>query len=99
MVWRSGTRRDRNVLRKARLGASGGYEYTLILGLSGLSLAFTGPGSLSLDALLGFNPVGALWGGTALLVGLAGGAIQLAVHSRAAYTDAAGAAHAVAQKA
>jgi putative oxidoreductase len=78
---------------------SGGYEYTLILGFSGLSLAFTGPGSLSLDALLGFNPAGALWGGTALLVGLAGGAFQLAAHSRAAYTDAAVAAHGEAQKA
>ena len=30
---------------------SGGYEYTLVLGLAGLSVAFTGTGTLSLDAL------------------------------------------------
>ena len=29
---------------------SGGYEYTLVLGVAGLTVAFTGPGSLSLDA-------------------------------------------------
>jgi putative oxidoreductase len=32
---------------------SGGYEYTLVLGVAGLTVAFTGPGALSLDALLG----------------------------------------------
>jgi putative oxidoreductase len=70
-------------LKRGFFLTSGGYEYTLILGVSGLSLAFTGPGVLSLDALLGLNPAGALWGATALLVGLAGGAIQLAGHGRA----------------
>src|ERR1700694_2586040 len=33
----------------------GGYEYTLVLGLAGLSVAFTGPGRFSVDALLGLN--------------------------------------------
>jgi putative oxidoreductase len=62
---------------------NGGYEYTLILGLSGLSVAFTGPGLLSLDALLGLHLEGALWGAGAALVGIACGAIQLGGRRRA----------------
>ena len=56
---------------------SGGYEYTLVLGVAGLTVAFTGPGSLSLDALLGYTVSGAFWGVAALFVGLVGAAIQL----------------------
>lgn len=56
----------------------GGYEYTLVLGLAALSLAFTGPGSLSVDSLIGFDFAGAGWGFAALAVGLAAGGIQLA---------------------
>jgi putative oxidoreductase len=58
--------------------AGGGYEYTLVLGVAGLSVAFTGPGALSLDALFGFSVSGGFWGVAALLVGLVGGAFQLA---------------------
>lgn len=61
---------------------SGGYEYNLVLGVAGLTLAFTGPGALSLDALLGLSVGGGFWGVTALAVGLAGGAIQLAQRRR-----------------
>jgi putative oxidoreductase len=57
---------------------SGGYEYTLVLGVAGLTAAFTGPGALSLDALLGYSVGGTFWGVGALFVGLIGGAIQLA---------------------
>ncbi len=57
---------------------SGGYEYTLVLGVAGLTAAFTGPGALSLDALLGYSVGGTFWGVAALFVGLIGGAIQLA---------------------
>ncbi len=58
---------------------SGGYEYTLVLGVAGLTFAFTGPGALSLDALLGYSlSGGTLAGVAALLVGLVGGAVQLA---------------------
>lgn len=57
---------------------SGGYEYTLILGVAGLTLAFTGPGAFSLDALIGQPLSGATVGVVALLVGLAGGGLQLA---------------------
>jgi len=55
-----------------------GYEYTLILGIAALSVAFTGPGSLSLDAVLGLRDAGAGWGLAALVFGLAGAAVQLA---------------------
>lgn len=37
-----------------------------------------GPGALSLDALLGLSVSGGFWGAMAFLVGLVGGAIQLA---------------------
>jgi putative oxidoreductase len=65
-------------VKKGFFLASGGFEYTLVLGVAGLAIAFTGPGAFSLDALLGYSVSGALWGAAALLVGLAGGAIQLA---------------------
>lgn len=58
--------------------ASGGYEYTLVLGVAGLAIAFTGPGALSLDAVVGNAVSGASWGAAALFAGLVGGAIQLA---------------------
>lgn len=60
----------------------GGYEYTLILGVAGLSVAFTGPGLWSIDALLRLEPDGALWGAVAAVVGLAGAATQLAGRRR-----------------
>src|SRR5256712_5719309 len=55
-----------------------GYEYTLILGIAALSIAFTGPGAWSLDAVLGFKDAGLGWGFGALALGLVGGAVQLA---------------------
>jgi len=55
-----------------------GYEYTLVLGLAGLSVAFTGAGPLSLDALLGLPLAGLLCGVLAFVVGLAGAGLQLA---------------------
>lgn len=58
---------------------SGGYEYTLVLGVAGLTAALTGPGSLSLDALVGYSVSGAFWGVAAFFVGLLGGAFQLAL--------------------
>ena len=61
-----------------------GYEYTLTLGLAALSVAFTGPGPLSLDAPLGLSLWGTRWGMLALAVGLVGGALQLAGRQRPA---------------
>jgi putative oxidoreductase len=60
----------------------GGYEYPMVLGLAALSLAFTGPGSLSVDALFRVHAAGPGWGATALFVGLAGAGIQLASRRR-----------------
>jgi putative oxidoreductase len=56
---------------------NGGYEYTLVLGIAALSFAFTGPGSLSLDALLGDHFSGTFWGIAALFVGILGGVFSL----------------------
>ena len=60
---------------------SGGFEYTLVLGVAGLTLAFTGPGALSLDALFGLQANGPAWGAAATFVALAGAAGQLAQRS------------------
>jgi putative oxidoreductase len=62
----------------------GGYEYTLVLGLAGLSVAFTGPGRFSVDALLGLDRGGLRWGLLALVVGVVAGGIQLAARRRPA---------------
>jgi putative oxidoreductase len=56
---------------------NGGYEYTIVLGVAALSVAFTGPGSLSLDALLGNHFSGTFWGIAALLAGVLGGVFSL----------------------
>jgi putative oxidoreductase len=56
---------------------NGGYEYALVLGVAALSCAFTGPGALSLDALLGNHFRGTFWGIAALLVGVLGAAFSL----------------------
>lgn len=58
--------------------ASGGYEYNLVLGVAALSVAFTGPGALSLDALLGAAPFGIGWGVGATVVAGLGALGQLA---------------------
>ena len=60
----------------------GGYEYTLVLGLTAVSVAFTGPGALSLDALLGLGLDAPRWGLAALGTGLLGGAAALAGRRR-----------------
>ncbi len=62
---------------------SGGYEYTLVLGVAGLAIAFTGPGAVSLDGVLGYSVSGAIPGGLAFIVGLAGSAIALAQRRQA----------------
>jgi len=55
-----------------------GYEYTMMLAVIALSIAITGPGPISLDALLGVRDAGAGWGLLALVVGLAGAGLRLA---------------------
>jgi len=65
-------------IKKGFFAQNGGYEYTLVLGVAALTVAFTGPGSLSLDGLVGRHLSGTFWGVAAFFVGLLGGAIQLA---------------------
>jgi len=47
------------------------------LGVAALTLAFTGPGALSLAALFGHDLSGTLWGGGAFLIGVLGGVVAL----------------------
>ena len=42
-------------LSKRFFAQNGGYEYAFVLAVAALTLAFTGPGSLSLDAVLGLQ--------------------------------------------
>jgi putative oxidoreductase len=57
---------------------TGGYEYNLVLGLAALSVAFTGAGALSLDALLPVTLSGVGWGVASVVVAIVGAAGQLA---------------------
>jgi putative oxidoreductase len=52
----------------------GGYEYNVVLAAAAISLAESGPGSLSLDALRGKEKSGAKWGVFSLVLGAAGAA-------------------------
>lgn len=57
---------------------SGGFEFNLLLGVAALTVAFTGPGALSLDAIIGYTPAGAAWGAGAAAVAVLGAIAQLA---------------------
>jgi len=69
-------------IKQGFFAQNGGYEYALVLGVAALSFAFTGPGPLSLDALLGRHFRGTFWGIAALLVGVLGGAFSLSQRHR-----------------
>jgi putative oxidoreductase len=56
---------------------NGGYEHTLLLAVAGATLAFTGPGTLSLDHAFGIHWSGGSWGLIAVAIGLVGGALPL----------------------
>jgi putative oxidoreductase len=64
-------------LSKGFFAQNGGYEYAFVLAVAALTLAFTGPGSLSIDALLGLQRNGTFWGIAALLAGMVGGGTAL----------------------
>lgn len=70
-------------LRKGFFASNGGYEYPFVLAVFALTLAFTGPGSLSIDAFVGLQLSGTLWGTGALLAGLVGGGTALLEWRRA----------------
>jgi putative oxidoreductase len=57
---------------------SGGFEFNLVLGVAALTIAFSGPGALSLDHALGFAPAGVAWGVGAAGVAVLGAVAQLA---------------------
>jgi putative oxidoreductase len=64
-------------LGKGFFTQNGGYEYAFVLAAAALTVAFTGPGSLSIDAVVGLARSGAFWGIAALLAGLLGGGTAL----------------------
>lgn len=59
----------------------GGYEYPLVLGAAALGVAFAGPGRLSLDAAVGWQPTHG-WTLAVLCGGLVAGALALATRRR-----------------
>ena len=61
-------------LKNGPWAANGGYEYNAVLIAAAASLAESGPGSLSLDALRGKERSGARWGVVSLALGAAGAA-------------------------
>lgn len=61
----------------------GGWEYTFVLGAVAAGIAFTGPGLLSLDAMVGIAASGLVPGFVALAVGIGGAALQLALRDEA----------------
>jgi putative oxidoreductase len=58
--------------------APSGYELNLVYGVAALSVAFTGPGALSVDSVTGYVPVGIGWGVSAAVVAVVGAIGQLA---------------------
>jgi len=70
---------------------SGGYEFNLVIGVAALTVAFTGPGELSVDRLAGFTPAGAAWGVGAAVVAVLGAMGQLAQRQIAPAPQAGGA--------
>ena len=55
-----------------------GYEFNLVLGVAALSIAFTGPGALSIDHVAGYALGGTAWGIFAAVVAIVGAIGQLA---------------------
>src|SRR5215471_4340423 len=66
-------------LEKGFFAHQGGYEYTLVLASVALAVAFTGPGTLSVDHALGISWAGEASGLAALGAGAIGGALPLVV--------------------
>jgi putative oxidoreductase len=76
-------------LKNGPWASDGGYEYNAVLIAAAVSLAESGPGVLSLDALRGKEKVGAKWGLFSLLAGAAGAAgAHVFAESRATPVDA-----------
>lgn len=67
----------------------GGYEYTLILATAAATLAFVGPGRLSIDRALGWDLSGTVWGFAAIILGTAFGLGVLSARGRDAADETA----------
>jgi putative oxidoreductase len=65
-------------IQKGFWAQNGGYEYNLVLIVAALTLAFTGPGSLSVDMLHKYDEGGAVPGLEAVVAGVLAAAISLA---------------------
>jgi putative oxidoreductase len=62
---------------KGSFNSGGGYEYNLVLVAAVVTVAFTGPGAVSLDHALGLSLSGNRWGASALIAGIVGGGVVL----------------------
>jgi putative oxidoreductase len=65
-------------MKNGFFATGGGFEYNLVLGVAALMFAFTGPGSLSIDALLPYSVGGLAWGIAAATAAGVGALGQLA---------------------
>jgi putative oxidoreductase len=66
----------------------GGYELALFYGISATALAFTGPGSYSLDHAFGLNAMaGNVWGTAAVAAGVLSGLVVIARARRTLMSD------------
>jgi putative oxidoreductase len=65
-------------IQKGFFAHNSGYEYNFVLAVAAWSLAFTGSGSISIDALLNYHESGTPWGLAALLAGILGAVFSLA---------------------
>jgi putative oxidoreductase len=68
----------------------GGWEYVALIGAVSAALVSTGPGSWSLDHVIGWHLAGPGWAGLAILVGVAaaGGLLVIAARGSARLTEA-----------
>ena len=62
--------------------ASGGYEFNLLIIATGIALAITGPGEVSIDRLAGWTLAGPAWGVAALGISAAAATSVLALRKR-----------------
>jgi putative oxidoreductase len=65
-------------INKGFFGQNGGYEYSLLLATAALTIALTGPGSLSLDEVLGNSLSGLAAGLAALFLAILASVVLLA---------------------
>jgi putative oxidoreductase len=74
---------------KGFFNSAGGYEFPLVLGVTAAAVGFTGPGSLSIDAAIGWSFSGA-WGVLAVLLGVVTAAAVLGVRKTEEAPESAG---------